>query len=102
MRRTDLADDIEALTREFADRAQALGYSVAVALIDAEHDSITAALNTANVSEATACVGQLLATILAEDPPSCPHCLNNYRRVEAGLRTMQEHATPPYDHDHLN
>jgi hypothetical protein len=91
---------IDQLTSEFTERAHQLGYGVAVVVIDPD-ECVSAALSTENVSEATVCAGVLLASILRGGPPSCPHCLNNYRRCEAALRTMHEHPETPQAH-HLN
>jgi hypothetical protein len=87
-----MPEEIEALADEFAKRVGERGYSVALVLIDPDEGASTA-INTRNVSQATVCVGVLLSTILREGEPACPHCLNNYRRCEAALRTMREHRT---------
>jgi hypothetical protein len=82
------------LTDQFIERAGELGYSAVLVLIDPD-EGVSVALSTENMSEATVCAGVLLRSILREGPPSCPHCLNNYHRVEAALRAMHQHPSTP-------
>jgi 4-hydroxy-3-methylbut-2-en-1-yl diphosphate synthase IspG/GcpE len=95
---SDDHETIDQLTNDFSDAAHDLGYGIAMVLIDGDGD-VKVGLSTQNVSEATVCVGVLLTTILREGEPACPHCLNNFRRCEAALRTMREHRTVG-EHDH--
>jgi hypothetical protein len=91
---------LEALTNEFVGHAHDLGVGAALVLIDTEQ-FVQVGLSTENVSEATVCVGVLIASILREGEPECPHCLNNFRRLESALRVMRQHRTRPHEHVHL-
>lgn len=91
-------DDMERLTDEYTRLAHENGWGLALVLIDPNEHASTVALITENLSEATVCAGVLLNAILREGEPSCPHCLNNYRRVQKALQVMKDHPAAPEDH----